>query len=308
MGTDKPLISILMAVYEPRMDWLREQLLSLEAQTYPNLKLYIRDDCSPTVPFDEIRAAVQACIHSIPCELKRNEKNLGSNGTFERLTREAEGAYFAYCDQDDVWAPEKLEILERAMTRDTALAYSDMSVIGAGGETIAESLRALRPRLRYQAGEGLAEYYLFQNCTAGCSMLLRAEFARQACPFPQKTVCDQWLCMIGASRGQVAFIRERLLAYRQHTRNQTGILSGVTDKESYRRRRVDPLVERAEMFGKYAPLSPQAAEYIKGRREGKKSLIWKHRRLCPKDSWVELAMDLVPPRLFSLLIKRARGK
>ena len=39
MGTGKPLIAILMAVYEPRMDWLREQLLSLEGQTYPNLRL-----------------------------------------------------------------------------------------------------------------------------------------------------------------------------------------------------------------------------------------------------------------------------
>lgn len=48
METGKPLISILMAVYEPRLDWLREQLDSLNAQTYPNLRLYVRDDCSPT--------------------------------------------------------------------------------------------------------------------------------------------------------------------------------------------------------------------------------------------------------------------
>ena len=35
----KPLISILMAIYEPRMDWLKEQLDSLNKQTYPNIKL-----------------------------------------------------------------------------------------------------------------------------------------------------------------------------------------------------------------------------------------------------------------------------
>ena len=45
METGKPLISILMAVYEPRMDWLREQLESLEAQIYPNLRLYVRLLC-----------------------------------------------------------------------------------------------------------------------------------------------------------------------------------------------------------------------------------------------------------------------
>ena len=86
MGIGKPRIAILMAVYEPRMDWLREQLLSLDAQTYPNLMLYIRDDCSPTVPFEEIQSCVQDCIRAFPYEIKRNEKNLGSNGTFEWLT------------------------------------------------------------------------------------------------------------------------------------------------------------------------------------------------------------------------------
>ena len=58
MGTDKPRISILMAVYEPRIDWLREQLVSLNEQTYPNLRLYIRDDCSPTVPYEQIQSCV----------------------------------------------------------------------------------------------------------------------------------------------------------------------------------------------------------------------------------------------------------
>ena len=64
MGTDKPLISILMAVYEPRIDWLREQLVSLNEQTYPNLRLYIRDDCSPTVSYEQIQSCVQDCICS----------------------------------------------------------------------------------------------------------------------------------------------------------------------------------------------------------------------------------------------------
>ena len=73
MGTDKPRIAILMAVYEPRMDWLREQLLSLNAQTYPNLMLYVREDCSPTVPYEEIERCVQECITEFPFVMARNE-------------------------------------------------------------------------------------------------------------------------------------------------------------------------------------------------------------------------------------------
>lgn len=157
--TGKPRIAILMAVYEPRMDWLREQLLSLNAQTYPNLMLYIRDDCSPTVPFEEIQSCVQDCIRAFPYEIRRNEENLGSNGTFELLTREAEGEYFAYCDQDDVWLPQKLSCLEAAMAERTQMAYCDMEIIDGDGRKIAGSLKEIRPRLRYVQGEGLAEAY-----------------------------------------------------------------------------------------------------------------------------------------------------
>ena len=121
MGTDNvraaslPQIAILMAVYEPRPDWLREQLASLNAQTYPNLKLYVRDDCSPTVPFEAVQACVAECITAFPYEIARNEENLGSNKTFERLTAETDGELLAYCDQDDVWLPEKLEVRQELL-------------------------------------------------------------------------------------------------------------------------------------------------------------------------------------------------
>ena len=122
----KPRIAILMAVYDPRMDWLREQLLSLNAQTYPNLMLYVRDDCSPTVPYEDIQQCVRECITNFPYVMTRNERNLGSNLTFQQLTLEAEGVYFAYCDQDDIWLPEKLTVLEEISKSGALLVCSCM--------------------------------------------------------------------------------------------------------------------------------------------------------------------------------------
>ena len=60
--TDKPCIAILMAVYDPNPVWFRQQLESLNRQSYPNLRLYVRDDCSPKTPFSEIQAAVSQCV------------------------------------------------------------------------------------------------------------------------------------------------------------------------------------------------------------------------------------------------------
>ena len=125
--TDKPCIAILMAVYDPNPVWFRQQLESLNRQSYPNLRLYVRDDCSPKTPFSEIQAAVSECVTAFPAVVRRNEVNLGSNRTFEALTAEAEGDRFAYCDQDDIWLPEKLSIMEEDMERTGAVLWLQAS-------------------------------------------------------------------------------------------------------------------------------------------------------------------------------------
>ena len=234
METDKPLISILMAVYEPRLDWLREQLESLEKQSYPNLRLYIRDDCSPTVSFWEIERLVKECICSFPYEIRRNEENLGSNLTFQRLTQEAEGEYFAYCDQDDVWLPEKLEVLQAELEQSGAsLACSDMFIIDAEGRRVADSITKVRRRHRFRSGEGLAEELLISNFVTGCTMLVGAETAKAAIPFCPYMVHDHYLALWCAERGAVRSLQKPLLCYRVHNSNQTSLMAGVTDKASY---------------------------------------------------------------------------
>ena len=52
METDKPLVSILLAVYKPNEKWLIEQLISLNEQSYENLELIVYDDC-PENPVNE---------------------------------------------------------------------------------------------------------------------------------------------------------------------------------------------------------------------------------------------------------------
>ena len=291
--TGKPRIAILMAVYEPRMDWLREQLLSLNAQTYPNLRLYVRDDGSAESVFAEITACLQNCITAFPYEIARNEKNLGSNKTFERLTRDAQGDFFAYCDQDDVWLPQKLEILEGRIGS-AAMAYCDMSVIDGDGKPVALSLRDIRPRLRYLSGENLAESFFFRNCTAGCSMLVRSAYAKKALPFPDKTVCDQWIATIAALSGEIRLVDESLQKYRQHKDNQTSILHGVTGKKSYREKRIFPLQERLAAYRNIASPSRELEAFVHARETGSVRGLFRYRAFSPYESAFEILMHFLP--------------
>ena len=305
-GGGRPAIAILMAVYEPGMDWLREQLVSLNGQTYPGLRLYIRDDASEHVDFGDIRALAEECITAFPCVVSRNETNQGTNRTFELLTAEAEGDLFAYCDQDDIWLPEKLAVLE-SMMDGAVMAYSDMAVIDGDGNRVADSLREIRPRHRFLSGDGLADSYFFRNCTAGCSMLIRSAAARSAIPFLRSTVWDQWVAIVAAAQGTVAFTEEKLVLYRQHGHNQTGILMNVRTKEDYRRERLEPLRERLEAYERTGAPSESLKRFVRARLEHKPVTIWRYRRYSPYEAMLEAAAGFIPEKLFEKVIRKVRG-
>lgn len=316
MGTDKPLISILMAVYEPRLDWLREQLMSLNDQTYPNLRLYIRDDCSPTVPYEQIQSCVRDCITRFPYVITRNEENLGSNNTFELLTREAEGDLFAYCDQDDIWLPEKLTVLQKAMEREQALVVcSDMYIIDSSGKQVSDSLAKVRRHHVFRSGRDLAEGLLVSNFAAGCTMLVRAESAKQAVPFCPYMVHDHYITLFCAARGMVYSSPEKTIRYRIHGGNQTGLMAGVTGKTSYGKERIEPMLARMQWLkehfacdAKLEAAIDDALLWAQARKQnwlhhGGSKTVWKYRRFSPLTSMGEIFLKFAPDSLFVKVIQ-----
>lgn len=321
MGTGKPLIAILMAVYEPRMDWLREQLVSLEEQTYPNLKLYVRDDCSPTVPFEKIQGCVEECIRSFPYEVWRNEENLGSNKTFERLTGEAEGEYFAYCDQDDVWLPEKLTVLQETLEREKALlACSDMYIIDGDGKVVADSITKIRRHHQFRSGTGLTDTLWYSNFASGCALLVRGGTAKGALPFNPYMYYDHYITLFAANGGSIAFVNQPLIRHREHGGNQSSTLQGVVDRESYRRLRVDNTTEAVRWLAGHFPADAalkrtleEGLRWMEARQgylRGERSMagtVWRYRRYSPLASVFELGMPWMPDFLFKFVLWASRN-
>ena len=113
-----PLVSILLAAYKPNYDWFKEQLISLNNQTYDNIELIIYDDC-PDEPISE--EFVSKYITNFNYKIIRGKINKGSNKAFEELTKIAEGIYFAYCDQDDIWEADKIELLINKIEKDKSV-------------------------------------------------------------------------------------------------------------------------------------------------------------------------------------------
>ena len=320
METEKPLISIVMAVYEPNLEWFREQLDSLEAQTYPNLELLVLDDCSPTVSFETVRQYIAQSIRSFPYQVARNEKNLGSNSTFEKLTKQAHGKYIAYCDQDDVWLPEKLEILQKTMEQTGAmLVCSDMYIIDGQGEQTADSITKVRRHHVFRSGNDLTEGLLFHNFVTGCTMLMSADLARQAIPFCPYMVHDHYLALFASLHGEIRSVMQPLIRYRIHGGNQTGLMAGVIDKQSYCQKRIIKGLQKFEWLndnwsvsGKLEKTIIQGLEWTKARQRyfqgdfKEIKTVWKFKKFSLLPSLFELISVALPQSCFLFFVHLAQ--
>ena len=308
-----PRITVVMAVYEPNREWLREQLRSLEGQTLAPSLLLLRDDHSPSFTLDELEQLAAECITRFPVRCERSEENRGSNATFAQLTREAEGDYIAYCDQDDIWEPDKLRRLADVLSQPgVTLSCCDLSVMDGQGRQTARSITQVKPHIVYRSGTGLAPLFLTENFVTGCALLMPVALAQEALPFVRSMVHDQWLGLWAASKGRIAGVAEPLVRYRIHDDNQTHTLARIESKKDYYEKRVLPFAARMkELRGRIDLGQPQrqaeswadvrAALYRKEKGAWRRLAALRH--VNGKISCFELALPLMPPPLFRLALR-----
>ncbi len=98
-------VNVLISTYNGEK-YLKEQIDSILNQTYKNIHIYIRDDAST----DNTRAVLQEYMNFSNITIEFGN-NIGYGGSFLSLLELAkEGDYWAFCDQDDVWLKNKVEI------------------------------------------------------------------------------------------------------------------------------------------------------------------------------------------------------
>ena len=318
METDKPLVSILLAVYKPNEKWLIEQLISLNEQSYENLELIVYDDCSENPVNEEL---FTSNITNFSFKIIRGTENKGSNIAFEELTKVGNGEYFAYCDQDDIWEKDKISLMmEKFDEEDVTLVCCDLSIIDENSKKTHESIRDIRKRIVYKSGYELAKDLLISNFVTGCAMIVRKDVVLKAIPFLDELVHDQWIAIIAGLNGKIEFIDKRLVRYRQHSNNQTGILKDVYDKESYYKKRINDFYDRyiaykkrLTSFEEFRNYTENGIKWIEARKnystkvsiEDLKIMI-KYRNFHKVSILIEIVLPFIPNFIFKYIIKLAK--
>lgn len=311
-----PLISILMALYNPNLEWLSQQLESLNSQDYPNLELNIQDDCS-TESFRKVEQCIKEHTTSIPYTLERNVENLGSTKTFELLSSKAAGEYIAFCDQDDIWRSDKLSCLQKELQDSSvALVCSDVVVIDGSGKQIAQSMTEVRKRHSFYSGPDAFNKILFRNFVIGCTSLIPKSLVLAALPFPTTMVHDHWLALYASLQGSIKVASDKLVYYRIHENNQTNVLTSISTKSEYIERSVLLYYNRLKEIGERIPsteLVEKSKIWVEARKKnitgerGAVRTLWKLRKLNKPTSLFEIFMMRMPEKAFQAaisLIKR----
>lgn len=233
-----PKVSIVMAIYKPNKIWLMQQLESLNTQKYNGeIELLVWND-SPE--YKECQKILYQCITNFSFRLLSDGKNHGATGAFAKLTEAASGKYIAYCDQDDIWLPEKISTAVDIMEQNTncLICHVGINLIDADGKFLQQlsypSTLEVINKASYQQ-----KNFILRNFAFGCAMLVNAQFAKSVLPFPRHGVYhDQWLACCGAYMGQVIFLENKLLLHRIHNNNTSAVLQGITTKEEYYRKKL----------------------------------------------------------------------
>lgn len=210
-------VDILMATYNGEK-YIKQQLDSILNQTYANFNIIIADDKSTDSTLD-ILLDYQKMDPRI--SMVQNEQNLGVIKNFEKLINISTAQYFMLCDQDDVWLETKIEKSLNAIVETKAMiAFSDLQLVDQNLKLIHKSF------LEYQGIKGINNInwktLLVQNVVTGCTVIADKNIKRHL-PFPNNIpMHDSWLALIASIHGEIHFINEALILYRQHESNTIG--------------------------------------------------------------------------------------
>jgi hypothetical protein len=189
-------------------------------------ELVISDDSSTDATLDIASAFASKAPFAV--RIERNVVRLGYRANFMQAANMCRSEIIAFCDQDDVWLPEKLATCLPAFeSEEVLLAYHNATVVDAGLTPIGSlsgyaAPGALNPPRsigpwRFALGFTL----LFRKTLLSLAGLwpTSVDFNRPA----EKEGHDLWFFFLASSLGSIRYVHAPLALYRQHGANTFGV-------------------------------------------------------------------------------------
>ncbi len=241
-------VFVVLSAFRPNPQLFSRQIESLLTQTHPNIAVLVCADG----PLDPVAEGIASRRGDPRLMLRAFEPRAGIHANFARGLREAlalsdsDTDLFAFCDQDDIWHPEKVERQVACLADGTtSLCHTDARIVSEDGEVLAPSLFVHESRPRSATFADL----MIANSVTGMSAAFRRDVAVAASAFPMSRcrhiLHDHWTALVAALLGTIRLIDEPLVDYVQHAGSAMGarvrqgrrpIRHGIFGNGAYRRK------------------------------------------------------------------------
>ena len=229
-------ITILLATYNGEK-YIAHQLNSIAEQSYTNWRLLIRDDHSA----DNTMMIIKEYQKKYPGKIdiiQNTGNNTGSLLNFGALLEAAADAkYIMFCDQDDEWKKDKIEItFSKMQSLEKQFTAGYPILIFTNFQYVDEDMNIIESKKKFQVNRikkiGFAQL-LAQNSVYGCTTLINKALADKVARIPpQAENHDYWIALVAGMFGCISYVDKKTVLYRQHSKN----VSGNFDNNSFKKR------------------------------------------------------------------------
>ena len=216
-----PKVIVFMSTYNGQ-SYLAEQLDSIFLQSYKNWELWVSDDGSD----DEtcrILEDYQNRFHD-KVFLTHLGPHKGFSANFLSLVcqQTSQGSYYCYCDQDDIWAPNKLQ---QAINWLSTIPQALPALYCARTQLVNENNTIIGASLLFKKKPGFLNA-LVQNIAGGNTMMFNQsaiDLLRSAGDTMPVVAHDWWTYLLVTGAGGIVFYDSHpTVYYRQHGDNLIG--------------------------------------------------------------------------------------
>lgn len=138
MSAEKPVVSVLMSVYNEPLEWVCQSVESILQQTYKDFEFIIICDNPRNNRVRSVINDYEKKDHRIRCFV--NEENIGLTKSLNKGLKLCMGKYVARMDADDIALPERLDKQVSFMEENPSVAAcsSSVKIINSEGMNIGE--------------------------------------------------------------------------------------------------------------------------------------------------------------------------
>lgn len=221
------MIEILMGTFNGSA-FLEEQLNSIFNQTYEDWRLTIRDDGSS----DSTIEIINKYVNKYPNKIKFIEDGISTGSAkknFIKLIKYASEEYVMFCDQDDIWLPDKIEDtyskmleIQKLKSRDIPiLIHTDLMVVDEKLDIIDNSF------INYMnlPMEKTINDIIIQNSITGCATMINGRLIDILKRIDEEApilMHDHAAAIIALAYGDLQLLNKSTIKYRQHSLNSVG--------------------------------------------------------------------------------------